>query len=168
MLFQNQFGGIFIRRGDVKQISRRERGESYSGGLAGVAADAVAGGNGPSTGRVTTTYELSHNACETEFRLTVIDEPPHSKTALIHLKDSTSTIAEMKWTDKAYSRCTVHIRGRKRPTIELLLAGAVMMLYGVRSNNSNQQGNGGGSLGGMSVGVGGIGGVKGWRLKQEK
>ncbi|KAJ3193606.1 hypothetical protein HK101_004540 [Irineochytrium annulatum] len=107
-LFQNQFGGMFVIQGRIVLLSSQTH-----------------------SGRLTSQYLLSHDACETEFRMTVIDDT-NQKTALFHLKDATTTLAELRWTPKHEFRCEMPIKGKKTPTVELLIAGAVMMRYGVR------------------------------------
>ncbi|KAJ3195646.1 hypothetical protein HK101_011461 [Irineochytrium annulatum] len=109
VIFQNQFGGLYIKKGLVTYLNSRQM----------------------HGGRLTTQYVLAHDACDTEFRLTVIDDT-NQKTALFHLKDATSTLAELRWCPETEFRCEVQIKGRKTLTIELLIAGAVMMRYGAR------------------------------------
>ncbi|KAI8847320.1 hypothetical protein BC829DRAFT_247307 [Chytridium lagenaria] len=109
VIFQNQFGGMYIRRGIVRHLNRTQ-----------------------AKGRQTTQYELKHDSCDVEWRLTVIDEH-NSKTALFHMKDSADAIAEIRWCPDAEYRWECPLRGlRRTPTLELLIAGAVVMRYGVR------------------------------------
>ncbi|KAJ1563713.1 hypothetical protein HK405_001047, partial [Cladochytrium tenue] len=116
-LFQNQFGGIYIRRGGVRLISRR----TLSGD------------------RVSATYEITHDVCEVPYRLIVLEDASRSRrSAILHLRDAASSLAEIRWAASGpqQAECRTPLYGRRLlPTLEVLVAAAVVLRFGTRGEH---------------------------------
>ncbi|KAJ3294730.1 hypothetical protein HDU76_006931 [Blyttiomyces sp. JEL0837] len=151
-LLQNQFGGVYVPRGGVKLLHRRQN-----------------------KGRITSEYEITHEGvCDVDFRLTAIHNVNGSyQTALLCLKDSATTLMELSYSPNRQGisldstnfngglftpdTTDIMIRGnrRVRVTIEVLVACAVLMRYGYTGRAGN-------SGGGNSNNSGVTGGVNMW------